>query len=228
MKANTNYLTRLILIFSTAFVIVSCKTESNNDTSKSSETEKNIVKATPLNGLKTVDLNTSKVYWKGYKLIGNHTGTIDLSEGELSFDNGNVTSGQFVVDMNTVKVTELMDDGEEEEEEDESPEDDKSDLANHLMNADFFDTQKFPTASFVITKSKYVGNNYQMIGNMTIKGVTNEVSFQSQLNDNIFTAIIPIDRTQFGVKYGSGSFFSNLGDNVIKDKFDLLVTLKMK
>ena len=126
-------------------------------------------------------------------------------------------------------VTELMqDDDDEEEEEEEDPEDDKNDLAHHLMDADFFDAKTYPKAQFIITNSKRSGSKYHITGNMTIKGVTKEISFDSQLQDRVFKATIPIDRTQFGIKYGSGSFFSNLGDNVIKDVFDLIITLKLK
>jgi polyisoprenoid-binding protein YceI len=201
----------------------STQNKSENPSSKNSSTQ-----AISLNGSKIIDLNNSKIHWKGYKILGNHTGTINLKEGNLEFDKGNMINGKFVVDMHSVKVTELMDEGEEEddeEEEEESPEDDKNDLANHLINEDFFDAKKYPIASFSITKSSHTGNAYQITGNMTIKGITKEISFQAQLSDNQFKATIPIDRTKFGIKYGSGSFFSNLGDNIIKDNFDLVVAL---
>ena len=44
--------------------------------------------------------------------------------------------------------------------------------------------------------------------------------------ENSATAKLTIDRTKFGIKYGSGSFFDNLGDNMIYDDFILDVNLK--
>lgn len=177
------------------------------------------------NGLKSVDTEHSTLYWKGYKIMGNHTGTIGLKSGSLVFDKGAITGGEFVVDMQSVKVTELMDSGEAEEEEEESDEDDKSDLAQHLMDADFFDSETHPTSTFQITNSTHSGNTYQINGNLTIKGVQKEASFEAQMNENILKGTLSIDRTQFGVTYGSGSFFENLGDRAIKDKFDIEVSL---
>ena len=42
-----------------------------------------------------------------------------------------------------------------------------------------------------------------------------------------YQAEIVIDRSKFDVKYGSGSFFDNLGDNMIYDDFTLDVNLVM-
>lgn len=223
MAFKTRFFTIVLSIIATTFFVIACTTDADQ---KASTTTNETVETTSLDGEKSVNLNASTIFWKGYKIIGNHTGTVDLTEGHIGFDNGKITKGKFVVNMNSVKVTDLMDEGdEEEEEEEESPEEDKNDLANHLMDADFFDAASHPTASFAITESTQTGNDYHITGDMTIKGVTNEVSFQAQLVDHTFKATIPIDRTKYGIKYGSGSFFSNLGDNVIKDKFDLEVSL---
>lgn len=230
MQLTLNFF-KTITFLSILMLLVSCESEAPNTSSTTTTTPTKTVENVTLNGDQIVNLKASKIFWKGYKIMGNHTGTIDLSEGQMSFNNGEMTGGKFVVDMNSVKVTELMDDGddeEEEEDEDEGPEDDKSDLANHLMHGDFFDSKTYPTASFVINKTMKKGNDYQVEGNMTIKGVTKPVSFTSQLNGKTFTATIPVNRTEFGIKYGSGSFFSNLGDNVIKDNFDLEVKLVLK
>jgi len=35
-----------------------------------------------------------------------------------------------------------------------------------------------------------------------------------------------VDRTKFGIKYGSGSFFDSLGDKAINDEFELNITLQ--
>lgn len=217
----------LVLFLAIAFV--ACK----NDKSNSSSNDQGPLTTETLINMPTgdisIDNDKSSIYWKGYKLLGNHTGKIDLEKGNIVFDNGSITGGNFVVNMNTVEVTELMqDDDDEEEEEDESPEDDKSDLAQHLMASDFFDAAQFPTASFKINKTERNGRNFKVYGDMTIKGHTQPIIFDAKMTDaNTLKSTISIDRTKFGIKYGSGSFFSNLGENVIKDKFDLIVSLKL-
>lgn len=217
---------KIILILFT-LAMLSCKneqTKSNSPKAFSAETLDNM-----LSGDIKVQEDKSTIYWKGYKIFGNHTGTVDLEKGNLVFDDGDITGGDFTINMKSVAVTELMDDGDDdEEEEDESPEDDKSDLAQHLMDADFFDAAQFPKATLKITKAERKDNNYKIWGDMSIKGNTQPITFDAQLVDlHTLKSTITIDRTKFGIKYGSGSFFSNLGDNVIKDNFDLVVSLKL-
>ena len=211
----------LILVFTLA--LFSC----NNETTTSEEvTDSQTIEATALSGDKAINIDQSTIFWKGYKLLGNHTGKINLKEGNIQFKDGAITGGNFVVDMTSIVVTELMDNGEEEEEEEEG-EDDKSDLAGHLMHTDFFGSEQFPLATFEITKSVKNENVFQITGNMTIKDITKEVSFDATLENNSIHSEIKINRTDFGIKYGSGSFFENLGDNVIKDEFDLIVKLAL-
>jgi hypothetical protein len=40
------------------------------------------------------------------------------------------------------------------------------------------------------------------------------------------TTAFKVDRTKYDIKYGSGSFFDNLGDKAISDDFELAVALK--
>jgi polyisoprenoid-binding protein YceI len=61
---------------------------------------------------------------------------------------------------------------------------------------------------------------------MTIKGITNEVSFDLALTENSASTSFKIDRTKYGIRYGSASFFDGLKDKAIYDEFDLNVKLK--
>ncbi|UTW61780.1 YceI family protein [bacterium SCSIO 12741] len=205
------------------------------NSSESSETKIETVQdqtdsAPKLSGMIPVNLEKSTLYWKGHKLLGYHTGRVSLKEADVTFDQGQLTAGRFVIDMTSVEVTELLDDGDEEEDEDENeePEDDRVDLANHLMDGDFFDAQAFPTATFVINKTLEQGQDMTVIGDLTLKGVTREISFKATLVGQELSSKISVNRTDFGIKYGSGTFFDNLGDNAIKDEFDLLVTLVLE
>jgi polyisoprenoid-binding protein YceI len=75
----------------------------------------------------------------------------------------------------------------------------------------------------VVSKSAGV---FAVTADLTIKGISNPVSFDLATTANSATANVKINRTKYGIKYGSGSFFDNLGDKVIYDDFDLTVNLK--
>ncbi len=163
---------------------------------------------------KEVKTNESTVTWKGYKVTGSHTGTIDLNSGSLSFDGDKLVGGEFVVNMATLISTDL--EGEY-----------KGKLEGHLKSDDFFGVEKNPTAKLVFTKVTASGkNSYEVTGNLTIKGITNAVTFDVSVYGSKATATMKVDRSLYNVRYGSGSFFDNLGDKTIYDEFDLVVDLE--
>ncbi|WP_394975551.1 YceI family protein [uncultured Croceitalea sp.] len=171
--------------------------------------------AGPIDGeKKTVNTETSKVAWKAYKVTGSHTGTITLKSGALEFDGDKLTGGEFVVDMTTINTTDL--EGEY-----------KGKLDGHLHSDDFFSTATNPTSSIVFTSVEASGkNSYNVTGDLTIKGITKPVSFDISVYGSKATATLKVDRAKYNVKYGSGSFFDNLGDKTIYDEFDLVVDLE--
>jgi polyisoprenoid-binding protein YceI len=165
---------------------------------------------------KNVDVEASTVEWTGKKITGSaHYGTIDLKQGYLSLtEDGKLVGGEFVIDMNTIVVTDLSGDG-------------KAKLEGHLNSDDFFGVSNYDTSKLVITEATpKSGNTYAVTGDLTIKGKTEPVTFDMIVNSNTATAKVAIDRTKFGIRYGSGSFFDNLGDNTINNNFTLDVTLK--
>lgn len=221
-----------LIILAVSFLAIACQAEAPKEQQQQTTTASSSV---DIDGLKKVDIDNSTIHWKGHKILGYHSGTINIMDGQISFEQGDIKTGSFTIDMKSVAVTELMDDDDEEEEEEEEeegeegePHDDRLDLAHHLMDEDFFNAEKYSTATFVITAAQRKGHQYKITGDMTIKGVTNAITFDATFVDEKLIANIAIDRTQFGIRYGSGSFFSNLGDNAIKDKFDLIVSLTMK
>ena len=219
-------ITKTVMVLSLIFGLLACKTsteDSNSNTSDSMVTAKTL----NVQGKKEVNIKQSVVIWKGHKLFGTHTGDIQLKEGALEFESGVLKSGKIVVDMSSIRATELMkdDDEDDEDEDEEEGHDDQDDLANHLKDADFFDTASYPEATFIIKEVTTKAHKYYVKGDMTIKGITNVIEFPVEIEANMLKAQITIDRTSFGIKYGSGSFFDNLGDNVIKDEFDLHIKL---
>jgi len=161
-----------------------------------------------------VDTEKSTISWVGKKVTGQHSGTIGVKSGELLMDHGTLKGGSFVIDMTTIAVTDLKA-GQGKEK-----------LEGHLNSDDFFGVETNPEASLKITKVMGLGKGmYKVLADLTIKGKTEEVSFDANVKDNMATAELTIDRTKFDVKYGSGSFFDNLGDNMIYDDFVLNINL---
>ena len=164
---------------------------------------------------KKVDATKSSITWLGKKVTGQHEGTINLKEGALTFKGKNVVGGDFTVDMTSMTTTDLKA-GQGKEK-----------LDGHLKSGDFFGTEKFPTATLVFkTVTAKSTNVYSVSADLTIKGITNPVTFDLATTGNSATANVKINRTKYDIKYGSGSFFDNLGDKAIYDDFDLTVNLK--
>ena len=87
------------------------------------------------------------------------------------------------------------------------------DRDNHLKSADFFDAEQFPKIQFVsksITKS---GDDYKITGDLTIKDVTKEVTFDTEFNGKGtnpwgqevygFEAETKINREEFGLTWNT-------------------------
>lgn len=163
---------------------------------------------------KKINTSKSEIKWVGKKVTGEHSGTIDFKDGVLSFKKNKLTGGNFTVDMNSIKVTDLSGDG-------------KTNLEGHLKAADFFGTDKHPTAKLVFksVKSTKTANVYSVTADLTIKNITKPVTFDLTVNKNSATSTFKVDRTKYGIEYNSGSVFSGLGDKAIYDDFDLTVNL---
>lgn len=162
-----------------------------------------------------VKADKSSVTWKGYKVLGSHSGSVAIKEGTLEFDGDVLTGGSFVIDMSSIACSDL------------TPGEGKEKLEGHLKSPDFFGIENYPSALLEITKvvSRGKPGDYKIIGNLTIKEKTNPVKFNAVVMDGLAKADIKIDRTEYDVRYGSGSFFDNLGDNTIYDEFDLSIVL---
>jgi polyisoprenoid-binding protein YceI len=166
----------------------------------------------------TVDTKATSATWVGKKVTGQHTGGIAVSNGTVTADGKNITGGTIEFDMNSITCTDLTD------------KDYNAKLIGHLKSDDFFAVEKHPIAKFVITKAILKsGNDYDVTGNLTIKGITNEITFPAMIKlDNktmVTVAKILVNRTKFDIKYGSASFFETIGDKAINDEFELDVNV---
>lgn len=167
---------------------------------------------------KTVDVSQSNIVWKAYKVTGAHEGNLKLKSGSLQLQDGKLTGGSFVVNMGSITCTDLTGGTADK-------------LVGHLKSPDFFDVAKHPEATFVITQvvSRGTPGAYRVTGNITVKNITKPVRFNVDLGEEkgrtTATAAFKLDRSDFDVRFGSGSFFEDLGDKTIYDEFDLEVKL---
>lgn len=161
-----------------------------------------------------VNTKKSSIEWLGKKIVGEHSGTIQIKSGYFEFINDKIAAGKIVIDMTTITNSDLDD------------EDYKQKLVGHLKSDDFFAVEKYPTADFVFTKStKFSNGKATITGDITIKGKTEKISFEAIKRGKEYTAIIDIDRSKFDIRYGSNSFFDNLGDKAIDDIFTLEIKI---
>lgn len=169
---------------------------------------------TPVDETKEINTEKSTVTWKAYKVTGSHYGTVNLTSGSLSFSDGKLNGGNFDVNMTTLTSNDL--EGEW-----------KDKLNGHLKSEDFFSVEKHQTSTLVFTSVKPSGkNSFEVTANLTIKGITKPVTFEISVYGSKANATLKVDRAQYDIRYGSGSFFDNLGDKTIYDEFDLVVDLE--
>ncbi len=162
-----------------------------------------------------VNVENSNLVWFGSKeLIVNYkdTGALKVKAGNFLVASSTITSGEVIFDMNSLMGTETS-----------NTEVALDKLAVHLKSVDFFDVVKYPTAKIVIKNVTAGENDYIVTGDLTIKDVTNEISFPAKVSIDesagvLFDGDVSFDRTKWNLKYGSGSFVDNLGDNVISDQ----------
>ncbi|QAA80970.1 YceI family protein [Aequorivita sp. H23M31] len=211
---KSTFLKSILVVFILAGV-VSCK---NNETQAEKEIEA-AAEASETAFEYKIDTNASELKWEGSKPTATHYGTVKLSSGVLLVHDGKIEAGSFEVDMNTIVDEDLEGDS-------------KSNLEAHLKGTaegkegDFFDVKKYPTANFELTG---IENNI-VKGNLTIKDKTNAIEFPAAIVINgdklTFTSeAIELDRTKWGINYGSKTIFPNLGDKFVSDIMKVTISL---
>ena len=165
----------------------------------------------------SVNTELSELKWTGKKVTGEHWGYIQLKDASLSVKNNKIESGVFKIDMKSIDNQDL---------EKEKP---NAQLVGHLKSDDFFSVDKYPVSTLKIKESTPFKNGFAEIkADLTIKGITHPISFKAEQLVNGYKADITVDRTKYNVRYGSGKFFDNLGDNMIYDDFTLEVKIITK
>ncbi len=167
-----------------------------------------------------VDAAKSSFAWVGKKVGGEHNGTVGIQGGSLVVDNGVLTGGEFTIDMKSIACLDI------------SNKDYNGKFIGHMSSEDFFNIAKFPTATLKITKATATGaGQYQITGDLNIKGITNSVVFPATVSvvKGVATAAakFELDRTKWDIKYGSG-IIGTAQDKIIYDNFSVAIALVAK
>ncbi|WP_299702444.1 YceI family protein [uncultured Pontibacter sp.] len=216
--------TAILASMAAVFLFTSCS-DSNSTTTETNAVTTEAVTAADGEAYAVVPAE-SDITWNGKKVGGEHSGNINLQNGELVVADNQVVGGEFTIDMASITNTDLTDAKY------------NSDLVGHLKSDDFFGVEKHPTATFKINSISPIADaaagqpNYNVEGDLTIKGKTNPVSFPATVNveNGVATAKadVIVDRAKYDVRYGSNSFFDNLGDKAIEDNFTVSLDITAK
>ncbi|MCM2349909.1 MAG: YceI family protein [Bacteriovoracaceae bacterium] len=168
-----------------------------------------------------VEPSATKIVYVGKKVTGEHTGNLNVKSGKITLKGEEITGGEVVVDMNSLTSTDLTD------------AEYNAKYVGHMKSEDFFNTAKYPESKLVIKSSKKTAKGLEVKGDLTIIGQTKPVTFivtDLKKTDAGLTgkSNLTLNRTQWGLKYGSNSFFKGLGDKAINDDFTLAIDLAAK
>lgn len=163
----------------------------------------------------------SAIYWKGFKPGGSHHGTLSLVSGQLFIQGEELLAGEVELDMTSIKVEDL------------EPGELHNQLLNHLKSADFFDVETYPKGLFTITSAKKIADesyNYEISGNLSLKDQVKNITFKANIIKDLgfyvaTTEKFTIDRTLWGVNYGSKNIFKNLKDAFIEDDIEISIRI---
>lgn len=164
----------------------------------------------------------SDVHWWGYKVAkseaSSHDGTVKVKSGDMIMKGNQLVGGSFTLDMTSINSIDLS--GEYQ-----------GKLNGHLKNGDFFEVEKFPTATFKITSVKKNSDKVYsslVTGDLTVKGKTNPVSFPAKISYSkgvvsLVSNKFSFDRQKFDVAYKS-----TMQDVFVKDEIDMVVKVTAK
>ncbi len=168
----------------------------------------------------TLDPARGQVKWTGTKVTGKHWGTVKVKSGQMRLNGNQLTGGTVAIDMTSISVDDIKD-----------PETNAK-LVNHLKNDDFFAVDKHPTATLEMREVKArpgEASSFDVQGMLAIRGVSKPISFVAKVTPSGDTfegsARLEWNRAEYGIKYKSGSFFKQLGDQLIHDKVTMEVAL---
>lgn len=216
-------LKKTIWICSTAALLLASCGAGETPVEKEAPVEKKVEQVQKKPGMEhfyQVNPGESQIHWTAKKVTADHTGTIEMKTGKLSYNDGLIDKAKFIIDMKSIVCTDIEDEGYNEK------------FIDHLFSDDFFSVNKYPFALYEIGASRRLKDGtVQAIGQLKIKGKEVKQQMIMKLtpsgNKIRMEGEMEIDRTAFGIRYGSGKFFDNLGDKMIDDTFTLKFDLQL-
>jgi polyisoprenoid-binding protein YceI len=190
--------------------LASCNLNNSNKEAKE------VSLLTASDGVYNIENETSYVTWTGREVSTSfHYGTIDLASGQFELSDGLISSGEFVVDMTTIKNQDLSSEFAQDR------------LETHLKSDDFFSVEAYPTAKISISQSAIISEGKWLVSaDLTIKNFTHPIEFEMVNSVEGWNASLVFDRSLYEVKFRSGTFFEMLGDKMIYDDIELEINLK--
>ncbi len=163
---------------------------------------------------KSISTEKSSLSWTGKAAFNAYslTGTLKVKRGTLTIENDSIKALKITIDMKSLDH-------------------ENSDLKAHLSGKDFFEVKTYIEATYMQTQPIAIINGEALIiGKMNIKSITKTECFIIKINEDYssFSFDISIDRTSYGVKFNSPSFFKKMKENAIADEFKLKGDLRLE
>jgi polyisoprenoid-binding protein YceI len=166
----------------------------------------------------TVDVSHSNVQFTvTHLMVSEVTGHFNVFSGSIDAPTADFNGAKisFEADVNTINT-------------------DNADRDKHLKSDDFFNAEKFPKISFTSTSFKKLkGNNYELLGNLTIRDVTKAVKLSATYGGSVkdpwgqtkagFVVKGSIKRLAYGLKWNT---LTEIGGAVVSDDVALKINVE--
>lgn len=169
-----------------------------------------------------ISLNESLISWKVDYSIGTkgHAGTLSLTSGNVVMKDGNIQGGNFVIDMNSVHVTDMK------------PDDGGKDLEKHLKDNDFLSTGEFPKGYFtILSTERNAEGKVTVSGYLILKGISNAIKIPTVISDNKTSITVKseviVNRTLWGINFQSG-IIGAIKNEAISDEMNITLNFVFK
>lgn len=159
-----------------------------------------------------LNIKNSELSWTGKAAFNAYalTGSLKAEEGQITIEDNRIQSLKVTINMKSLDH-------------------ENRDLKKHLRSADFFEVNTYTTATFNLLEPAQIVNGKAVVkGTMTIKGQSQQETIEVTIKGDTLSFDHIMDRTAYGIKYNSPSFFKKMKENAIADNFELKGTLIFK
>ncbi|MGB1874467.1 MAG: YceI family protein [Akkermansiaceae bacterium] len=199
-------ITTLLITSMAVLTLASCKNPA--DSTPDASVKEAEAEAVAEGGQRYEFSPSSTIGFVGSKVTGSHEGGFKQFTGHFLVNKGKPQAGEFVIDMNSTWS-------------------DAEKLTGHLKAPDFFDVANHPQSTFKVTAFKQESPGaYVLSGNLTLRGVTKNITFPTQVSGSEdavrIKAEFDINRQDFGIAYPGRK------DDLIRDEVIIKLDLEAK